>query len=401
MSFNRKRVALLFVAVAISLNACVSAELLDGLIAYWPLDESSGTNAPDVIGSHDGTLTTTSISWTAGKLDNAVDCYGSDFGSGYINIPQHSALKPANISIQAWVSLDAFGDWDGIVGNFEDTGDTESGWALFTHGTNTVSWYVSVAGSMRWTSVSVPTAQWTHLVGTYDGTNVKLYMNAAAPETTYAPGSIDYSEYPPISMRIGQYYDSNEQDALDGRVDEVALWNRALTLDEVQMLYNGGAAHPVTGGVYVYVTESGGSTSVTEGDLPDTYEVVLHSEPSDDVQITATPSDNQIDLGEGPGNPLTLTFAKNKWDTPQTITVTAYDDDIYEGEEPHETTIAHSASGAEYTGINIAPVQVSVTDNELTCGDWGYYQTDLNEDCYVTLLDFALFAEQWLASGPQ
>lgn len=376
-------------------------DLLSGLVAYWPLDETAGTVAPDVIGSYDGTLTTGGISWITGKVGNAVDCHGSDFGPGYINIPQKSALKPVNISVQAWVSLDAFGDWDGIVGNFEDTGDTESGWALFTHGTNNVSWYVSVAGSMRWTSVSVPTAQWTHLVGTYDGTNVRLYKNAAAPVTTYAPGSIDYSEYPPLAMRIGQYYDTNEQDALDGRIDEVALWNRALTADEVQMLYNGGAGSPITAGAYVFITESDDYTAVTEAGPPDTYEIVLNSEPSEDVQITATPSDDQIDLGSGPGNSIALDFTVNKWDTPQTVTVTAYDDDIYEGEQSHETTITHYAQGAEYTGINIASVRVNVYDNELTCGDWGYYPTDLNEDCYVTLLDFALFAEQWLASVPQ
>ena len=402
MSFNRKlTAAALFTVIVVSFNPCAFAELLDGLVAYWPLDENTGTDAPDVSGSHDGTLTTTGISWTAGKLGNAVDCHGSDFGNGYVNIPQHSALKPANISIQAWVSIDAFGDWDGIVGNFEDTSDTESGWALFTHGANTVSWYVSVAGSMRWTSVSVPTAQWTHLVGTYDGTNVKLYKNAAPPVTTAASGFIDYSEYPPLGMRIGQYYDTNEQDALDGRVDEVALWNRALTQDEVLMLYNDGAAYHVTGGAYVYVTESDGYTAVQEAGPADSYELALNSQPSDDVQITATPSDSQIDLGQGPGNPLTLTFEKNKYDTPQTITVNAYDDDIYEGDEAHKTTINHSAQGAEYTGINIASVQVNVTDNELTCGDWGYYPTDLDDDCYVTLLDFALFAEQWLASVPQ
>ena len=181
MSFNRKlAAAVLFTAIVLSFNPCAFAELLEGLVAYWPLDESSGTDAPDVFGPHDGTLTATDISWTTGKLGNAVDCHGSDFGNGYVNIPQHSELKPPNISIQAWVSLDAFGDWDGIVANFEDTNDTESGWALFTHGTNTVSWYVSVAGSMRWTSVTVSAGQWTHIVGTYDGTNVRLYKNAAA-----------------------------------------------------------------------------------------------------------------------------------------------------------------------------------------------------------------------------
>jgi hypothetical protein len=401
MTFNYKLWIAVLLFVVISFPSYVFADLTDGLVAYWPLDENTGVTAADTFGSHHGTLTSTGIDWVAGKLGNAVDCHGSDFSDGYIDIPQDADLKPASISIQAWVSLDSFGDWDGIVANFEDTGDTESGWALFTHGTNTVSWYVSVGGAMKWTSVSVPAGQWTHLVGTYDGTTVKLYKNAETPVTTVTSGPIDYSEYAPLGMRIGQYYDSNEQDALDGKVDEVALWNRALDESEVQMLYNEGAGSPVTGGAHVFITESGGITSVEEGGITDTYEIVLYSGPSADVQIKATPADGQVDIGAGQGNPVSLIFTTKKWDTPQIITVAAYDDDIYEGEVPHKTTITHSAQGGDYTGINIASVEVNITDNELTCGDWGYYDTDLNEDCYVNLLDFAVFAEQWLESVPQ
>jgi hypothetical protein len=44
-------------------------------------------------------------------------------------------------------------------------------------------------------------------------------------------------------------------------------------------------------------------------------------------------------------------------------------------------------------------VDVSVADDELTCGDWGYLPSDLNRDCYVNLVDFAIFAQQWLEVG--
>ncbi|UCD27748.1 MAG: hypothetical protein JSV03_11650, partial [Planctomycetota bacterium] len=60
------------------------ADLTDGLVGYWPLDEDSGFTAPDGSGNgHDGTLTPTGISWVGGKLGGAVDCHGSDFSDGF------------------------------------------------------------------------------------------------------------------------------------------------------------------------------------------------------------------------------------------------------------------------------------------------------------------------------
>ena len=114
------------------------------------------------------------------------------------------------------------------------------------------------------------------------------------------------------------------------------------------------------------------------------------------------PADSQIDLGEGPGVAKELTFTVGgggNWDEPLTITVTAFDDDVYEGDEPHVTVITHSADGGDYNGMDIDSVEVSVIDNEQTCGDWGFFKGDLNEDCYVNLLDFAMFAEYWLADN--
>ena len=114
--------------------------------------------------------------------------------------------------------------------------------------------------------------------------------------------------------------------------------------------------------------------------------------------VTATPADGRIDIGNGPGNALELSFSVGNWQTPKTVNVTAFNDDIYEGKNAHKTMITHTALGGDYTGINIGSVEVSVVDDELTCGDWGYFVTDLNRDCIVDLQDFAKFAMEWLKS---
>jgi hypothetical protein len=108
----------------------------------------------------------------------------------------------------------------------------------------------------------------------------------------------------------------------------------------------------------VTVTESSGSTAVTEGGPTDTYTVVLTSEPASNVVITLGSG------GEATGAPSPLTFTNGNWSTPQTVTVTATNDDIAEG--PHGDTITHTAASSDpsYNAISIANVSVAITDND-------------------------------------
>jgi subtilisin family serine protease len=116
----------------------------------------------------------------------------------------------------------------------------------------------------------------------------------------------------------------------------------------------------------VSVTESGGSTSVTEGaaagqlGYSDTYTVVLNRQPSANVTIIASP-DSQVAVDNGAGG-RTLVFTPSDWNLPKTFTVTAVEDSLFEG--PHAGVISHGASGGGYTGCAVAPVTVSVTDND-------------------------------------
>ena len=140
---------------------------------------------------------------------------------------------------------------------------------------------------------------------------------------------------------------------------------------------------------------------VVEGGASDSYTMVLGNEPNSDVEVTATPSDAEIDLGGGAGAAVTLTFTLVNWETPQTITVNAVDDDVYEGKLPHMSKIYHYATSGDedFNERNYSTVDVSVVDNEETCGDWGYMQSDMNKDCIVDLYDFARFALLWLETA--
>jgi hypothetical protein len=112
----------------------------------------------------------------------------------------------------------------------------------------------------------------------------------------------------------------------------------------------------------VVVSQSGGSTAVTEGGATDSYTLVLGAQPAGNVTITISP-DSQVTTSPTPS----VTFTSADWNVPKTVTVTAVDDAVVEG--PHTGTITHTASGSGYTGVVIANVVAAITDNDANAVD--------------------------------
>jgi len=121
------------------------------------------------------------------------------------------------------------------------------------------------------------------------------------------------------------------------------------------------------------VTESDSSTTVTESGITDTYTLALGTQPTADVVVSVTGTD-QIMV-----SPVALTFTPENWDMPQTVTVSAVDDSVVEGD--HTAVITHSAVSADagYNGIVVADVTVTITDND----NAGVTITELDGDTAV------------------
>jgi len=117
-----------------------------------------------------------------------------------------------------------------------------------------------------------------------------------------------------------------------------------------------GIALPVKDTASVSVTPL--TVSATEGGADGSYDVVLTTQPTADVNIALASG------GEATPTPTALTFTTGNWDTPQTVTVTAVDDAVAEG--PHNEIITHTGTSgdAAYNGIAIADVSVDITDND-------------------------------------
>jgi uncharacterized protein YjiK/phospholipase/lecithinase/hemolysin len=112
---------------------------------------------------------------------------------------------------------------------------------------------------------------------------------------------------------------------------------------------------PATSGITL--TQTGGTTNVTEGGATDSYTIVLNSQPTADVAIAINPN-SQLTTSA-----VTLTFTPANWNVAQNVTVTAVDDVIVEGSHSGEITHSVTSTDAQYNNITINPIVVSITDN--------------------------------------
>jgi putative cell wall-binding protein len=106
----------------------------------------------------------------------------------------------------------------------------------------------------------------------------------------------------------------------------------------------------------VIITESNGSTNLNEmGPVTDTYDVVLTSQPADNVSIGIFPNSQQTT------DKSTLLFTSSDWNVPQTVTVVPVQDSP---ECPHEGLIQHTSgsSDANYDKLTIASVVTHIAD---------------------------------------
>jgi len=115
------------------------------------------------------------------------------------------------------------------------------------------------------------------------------------------------------------------------------------------------------------VTQSGGSTQVSESGSTDTFTVVLTAEPDSNVVISVTSGDT----GEATVSASTLTFTTGNWDSAQTITVTGVDDDTVDGSQDSTITLAVVDGSSDNNFDPLSDQTITAT----TADPWGFTVT--------------------------
>lgn len=220
--------------------------LTDNLVSYYELEESSGTTATDSHGTNDGTYSGNLPTAVTGKIGNAQDGDGSN--SDLITVSDTNDLDlSGDFTIAYWVNFDATGLSEGVLakGNLNDGG--AAGYSLYKP-TNDFMRLILRDGTnqdlIEGSTTNISSGTWYHFVATRSGSDVTLYLNGSSDGT--GTSSLDPSNTDDLTM----FNDIDGSFSFDGQLDEVGIWTRALTAQEVSDLYNNGngLAYPFSTG---------------------------------------------------------------------------------------------------------------------------------------------------------
>ncbi len=220
------------------------AALDSGLVGYWRFDEGSGTTTGDrSSNANTGTLTN-GPTWTTGKYGSALLLDGTN---DQVDIPHNSALNAYPLTVAAWFKTTNGSSGAGIVNKYVSS--SGNGWQLYMVDGNLCAWYFGSGGSLYTGTCTLSTGGfnngiWHQAVFLVDSTGGTMYVDGIKRGSTLAWSGTPSATTTTTQLTIGKY-----DSYFPGTIDDVRIYNRALTVDEILQLYQGGGAKISTSSV--------------------------------------------------------------------------------------------------------------------------------------------------------
>ena len=255
--FSKILVTLIFAAF---LSAVAMADLTDGLVAYWPLDETSGDVAHDIVGGNDGELMGGPV-WSGGALT-------FDGTDDLVRVTEFDVVGGTGLTIACWV----------ITGNLDTPGNDPRMVSKAIGGNSADHWYMlsstrvdddkrfrfrlktdGTTDELKADAAGVIDLDvWIHVAVVWDGATMMIYKNGVVAGSLAKGGTLDVD--PSVEMAIGSQPATADARPWDGSMDEVAIWDHGLSADEIAELMSSGI--PIATAV-----EPGGKITTTWGKI--------------------------------------------------------------------------------------------------------------------------------------
>jgi hypothetical protein len=232
-----KKHFILFI-ILISSFVTVGQVPTEGLIAFYPFngnaDDQSGNGNHGVVSG--ATLTTD-------RKGESISAYSFDGLNDGISISGFN-LNPESFTISLWFFARTDGDANSkeLLQRSNPLDKNDWCWNLSWHKKNGPSKvYSGIRNNNGLAADSLESAsknKWNHVIMTWDGNTKKIYINGLLKKNHYLPGSINYNNK--SGLYIG--YDS-ETGYFNGNIDDIRIYNRVLSLEEMEKLYNEGETY--------------------------------------------------------------------------------------------------------------------------------------------------------------
>ena len=227
----------LTIVLALGLLIGVHARAVDeSLVLYLPFDEGDGITARDVSSyNNPGTVVGNAV-WVAGQKGTALE-----FVSGsHVTIPEIPQYDvTAEVSLLAWVKATTVPNWARVI---DKSQWQTSGFDLVLTqnvGLPRLEFFVNNTTSLVDGTTVVSDNEWHFLVGTFGDKTLRMYVDGEVEGEAQSFGQVDINpnDWP---LMVGAEASSNGGQQYFGSIDEVAMYNRELSADEVMAIFQNG-----------------------------------------------------------------------------------------------------------------------------------------------------------------
>jgi len=179
--------------------------------------------------SFDGTDDYVDVSYTSGQIESEISI------SAWVNLPSNS--DGGHIIFNGCCGTDASWYWGMILENSQSGGGIQPKIMLHTDQGINGAGHIPSSG----TGIVTPNTGWHHVAMTYSSNTLKIYLDGSAVHTATVQGS-DVTESNQVNIGGWENADGTFNGSMNGKIDEIAIWNDGLTQAEVTALYNSGTA---------------------------------------------------------------------------------------------------------------------------------------------------------------
>jgi hypothetical protein len=205
----------------------------NGLMLFFNF--TTNTTPVEDLSGNNNTGTVSGATWTASGMTNGA--YSYDGSDDRITVADSETIDPSDeITISAWIKMNSDNPGKSILGKHIDD-STRGYFAQINYYTTSLNFYVSVNNTHQGvlSTYVMTTGVWHMVTGTYDGSHVRVYIDGSEKDSTELSGTMDNNSEP---LSVGCLSANGAtQDFFDGLIDEVRVYNRALSADEIKGLY--------------------------------------------------------------------------------------------------------------------------------------------------------------------
>ena len=303
------------------------------MVSWWPADN----NANDVAGPNNGTFAANT--YAPGKVGQAFSFDGS---TSVVSIPHAASLMPTVFTADAWIYPTPAGP--GITRILEkggyNGGSGGTGYGLTFNVANQSVQFEIWNGANHQDAVStssIPFNTWTHIAGTFDGSTSKIYVNGLL-ENSVSSVTMTPNTLPLTFGRAAR----GAFDFFTGEIDEVELFNRALSGPEIALLAEASGAGKCRTSTIQFAQANTDDVETDSGSHPVNIVVTRNGDLTGPADVTYTVTDGTATMADGDySTPGTL-----HWDdgdsTPQNIVVTVFGDTKLEANETVNLTLSNA-----------------------------------------------------------